>query len=346
MDSNASRRRHQAAIIWILAAVSLLLAAGCLIIGSVDIPADQIWAALTGGEIRRETWRVIIIETRLPMMITAAVAGAALSIAGLLLQTCFDNPLAGPSILGISTGASLGVAVVMLAGGSFLGAGWSQYAGSIAGALTGSAIVMLILLAFARVISSSVMILIIGVLVGYFASSAISLLNFFATQEGVHSYVIWGLGNFSGSSLGRTSVFTLLTLPVIALSMLFVKPLNALLLGARYAESLGIDIASLRRRLLIISGTLTAFITAFCGPIGFIGLIVPHIARIALRTSNHAILLPATALTGTAIGLLCAFISAIPKSGGLIPINAITPIIGVPVIIYVILFRKRLHYFS
>ncbi|MDE6101065.1 MAG: iron ABC transporter permease [Paramuribaculum sp.] len=345
-NTSQTRHRRQISVMWILTISSLLLAAGCLTTGSVDIPLDQIWASLSGGELERETWRVIVLETRLPMLITAAVAGAALSIAGLLLQTCFDNPLAGPSILGISTGASLGVAVVMLAGGSLLGAGWNQYAGSIIGALAGSFAVMLLLLFFARLIHSGVMILIVGVLVGYFASSAISLLNFFATQEGVHSYVIWGLGNFSGSSLGRTSVFASLTLPVIGLSMLFVKPLNALLLGARYAESLGVGIDSLRRRLLIISGVLTAFVTAFCGPIGFIGLIVPHIARIALHTSNHSILLPATALTGAAVGLLCAFISALPSASGLIPINAITPIIGVPVIIYTILFRKRLYYFS
>lgn len=326
--------------------VTLLLAAGCLVAGPVNIPFDQIWAALTGGEMERETWRVIVLETRLPMMITATVAGTALAVAGLLLQTCFDNPLAGPSILGISTGASLGVAIVMLAFGGSLGAGWSQYGSALVGALAGSAAVMALLLAFSRVVRSGVMILIIGVLVGYFASSAISLLNFFATQEGVHSYVIWGLGNFSGSSLGRTSAFALFTLPVVALSMLLIKPLNALLLGTRYAESLGINITALRMQLLLVSGALTAFVTAFCGPIGFIGLIVPHIARIALRTSNHTILLPATALCGAFTGLLCAFLSLLPSSGGIIPINAITPIIGVPVILYIIIGRKRLLYFS
>ena len=338
--------RRPKIIIALTGVATILLAAACLLTGSVNIPAHQVWAALTGGELERETWLVIVLETRLPMMITAAVAGAALSVAGLLLQTCFDNPLAGPSILGISTGASLGVALVMLAFGGTLGAGWGQYASSMAGAIAGSAAVLALLLAFARVVKSGVMILIIGVLVGYFASSAIALLNFFATQEGVHSYVIWGLGNFSGSSLGRTGAFALVTLPVIGLSMLLIKPLNALLLGARYAESLGIDINALRTRLLVISGALTAFVTAFCGPIGFIGLIVPHVARILLRTSNHNTLLPSTALFGSLTGLLCAFISLLPGQGGVIPVNAITPIIGVPVIIYVILFRKRLFYFS
>lgn len=338
--------RHRPLILALIATLTLILAVACLLTGSVKIPAQQIWASLTGGELERETWRVIVLETRLPMMITAAVAGAALSVAGLLLQTCFDNPLAGPSILGISTGASLGVAIVMLAFGGTLGAGWGQYASSLAGAVAGSAVILLLLLVFARAVRSAVMILIIGVLVGYFASSAIALLNFFATQEGVHSYVIWGLGNFSGSSLARTGVFAAVTLPVILISMLLIKPLNAMLLGSRYAESMGIAIGRLRVQLLVVSGALTAFTTAFCGPIGFIGLIVPHIARILLNTSNHNILLPATALTGTATGLLCAFISLLPAQGGVIPVNAITPIIGVPVIIYVILYRKRLHYFS
>ncbi|MCM1348438.1 MAG: iron ABC transporter permease [Firmicutes bacterium] len=337
--------RH-AAVIWTLVAAIIILAAGCLIAGAVKIPLAQIWAALTGGDVEREAWQVIVMQTRLPMMITALVAGAALSVAGLLMQTCFDNPLAGPSILGISTGASLGVAIVMLWFGGTLGAGMGQYASSVAGALAGSAVVMAILLAFSRVVRSSVMILIIGVLVGYFTSSAISLLNFFSTQEGVHSYVIWGLGNFSGTSLGKTMVFALITVPLTLAAMLLIKPLNALLLGARYAESLGINISRLRGWLLVTSGALTAFVTAFCGPIGFIGLIVPHVARMTLRTSNHTILLPATALCGAATGLLCAFLSLLPSQGGVIPINAITPIIGVPVIIYVIVGRKRLLYFS
>lgn len=343
--ANTALRRSR--IVFIALGIStLLLAIACLAIGSVNIPPSQIFSALTGGSVEKETWRIIILETRLPMMITAFVAGAALSVAGLMLQTCFDNPLAGPSILGISTGASLGVAVIMLAFGGSLAAGWGNYGSALAGAMLGAAGVLLLLLLFARLVKSGTMLLIVGVLIGYFASSAISLLNFFATQEGVHSYVIWGLGNFSGSSLERTTAFAGVTLPLIFLSMLFIKPLNALLLGQRYAESLGMNTSAVRRNLIITSGLLTAFVTAFCGPIGFIGLIVPHIARIILNTSDHARLLPATALCGAATGLLCAFISVVPLSSGIMPINAITPIIGVPVIIYVILSRKRLLYFN
>ncbi len=344
MTSGNSRRRTLI-VSWGMAVISLILAAGCLVTGSVDIPLDQIARCLTGGEVEREVWRVIVLQTRLPMTLTALVAGAALSVAGLLLQTCFDNPLAGPSILGISTGSSLGVAIVMLAFGGSIGSGWSTYGSSLAGAIAGAAAVLGLLLAFSRVVRSGMMVLIIGILIGYFASSAIAMLNFFSTQEGVHSYVIWGLGNFSGSSLDRTLAFCAVTLPVIFVSFLLIKPLNALLLGARYAGSLGISISATRRNLMIVSGALTASATAFCGPIGFIGLIVPHIARITLRTSNHSVLLPATALAGAMTGLLCAFISAMPSSG-MIPVNAITPIIGVPVITYIIVCRKKLLYFS
>lgn len=314
---------------------------GCLLVGGVKIPAHAIWGSLMGGEVEKETWRAIVLETRLPMTITASTAGMALAIAGMMLQTCFDNPLAGPSILGISTGASLGVAVVMLAMGGSIGTGWSMYASTLTGAVMGSALVMGILLGFSRILRSGVMFLIAGVLIGYFASSAISLLNFFSTQEGVHSYVIWGLGSFSGSSLSRSWIFALICIPVAIGSVVLIKPLNAMLLGARYAESLGYRTTTVRTWLLAVSGTLTAAATAFCGPIAFVGLVVPHVARMMMGTADHRIILPATALCGCATGLLCAFLSVLPGEGGVIPVNAITPVLGVPVIIYVILKRRR-----
>lgn len=190
------------------------------------------------------------------------------------------------------------------------------------------------------------MLLIVGILVGYLSSSAISLLNFFATQEGVHSYVIWGLGNFYGVTNDNLPWFAGLGLVMIALSLLFIKPLNAMLLGRRYAENLGVRTIAVRNRLLLLSGALTALVTAWCGPIGFIGLVVPHIARLASGTSNHAVLLPATILAGAATGLLCALISVLPSTGGVIPVNAITPVIGVPVIVYIIVRRRKIFYFS
>ena len=332
--------------LWILSALLLILFPACLIIGSVNIPFNEVLNILIGNEATRKTWEIIVLETRLPMACTAMLAGAALSVAGLLLQTTFDNPLAGPSILGVSTGSSLGVAIVMLALGGSIGHSLGSYVSILAGALLGAGIIILPLLAFSSIVKSSIMLLIIGILVSHLASSAISLLNFFSTQEGVHSFVIWGLGNFSGVTFERLPIFASLIIIALGLSLLLVKPLNALLLGARYAENLGVNIRATRNKLLILSGVLTAVVTAFCGPIGFIGLIVPHIARLALKSSNHIILLPATALCGAVIALLCSLISVLPISSGVIPINAITPIIGVPIIIYIILNRKRILYFN
>lgn len=346
MNKSKSTYSRSKITMWALSILLFILFPACLLIGSVNIPLEEAINILIGNEASRDTWEVIILETRLPMACTAMLAGAALAIAGLLLQTTFDNPLAGPSILGVSTGSSLGVAIVMLALGGTIGSTFSSYMSVLIGALLGAGIIILILLAFSSVVKNSIMLLIIGIMVSYLSSSAISLLNFFSTQEGVHSFVIWGLGNFSGVTFERLPIFASLVMTSLFLSFLLVKPLNALLLGARYAENLGVNIRYTRNKLLILSGVLTAIVTAFCGPIGFIGLIVPHIARLALRSSNHIILLPATALCGAVIALLCTLISVIPVSSGVIPINAITPIIGVPIIIYIILNRKRILYFN
>ena len=315
-----------------------------LVYGSIDIPFSEVLNALIGEPVSKHTWETIVVETRLPMALTAALAGAALAVTGLLLQTTFDNPLAGPSILGVSTGSSLGVAVVMLAMGGVVSEALTSYFSILLGAIAGAAVVMMILLFFSSIVKSTAMLLIIGIMVGYLTSSAISLLNFFSTQEGVHSFVIWGMGNFTGVTLDRLPLFSILILVSLGLSFMLVKPLNALLLGARYAENLGVSIKATRNKLLLLSGILTAVVTAFCGPIGFLGLVVPHIARLALRSSNHTVLLPATALAGAVIALLCNLISVLPSS--VIPINAITPIIGVPIIIYVIINRKKILYFN
>ena len=338
-----SRRRHIIACLT-FGLIIVVLFPLLLVIGSVDIPLCDVWGALTGGEVTKETWRTIVVDTRIPAACTAAIAGAALSVAGLLLQTTFDNPLAGPSILGVSTGSSLGVAIVMLAlGGAGSLAGQSAV---LAGALIGAMLIMAVLVIMSSLVRSATMLLIVGILIGYISSSAISLLNFFATQEGVHSYVIWGLGNFYGVSSERLPWFALLALILLAYSLLFIKPLNALLLGTRYAENIGVRTVRVRNQLLLLSGALTALVTAACGPIGFIGLVVPHIARLSLGTSNHTVLLPATILAGAATGLLCALISVLPTRWGVMPINAITPIIGVPVIVYIILRRRKIFYFN
>ena len=336
-------QRRTVAIISFTALIVILFPM-LMIVGSVDIPPSEVWATLTGGEVSREAWRVIVLETRIPSACTAAIASAALSVAGLLLQTTFDNPLAGPSILGVSTGSSLGVAIVMLAiGGAGSLAGQSAV---LAGALAGAMLIMVILVTMSSLVRSATMLLIVGILIGYLSSSAISLLNFFATQEGVHSYVIWGLGNFYGVSTERLPAFAAIAVALLAASLLFIKPLNALLLGQRYAENIGVRTIRVRNRLLLLSGALTALVTAACGPIGFIGLVVPHIARLSTGTSNHAVLLPATILAGAATGLLCALISVLPSQWGVMPVHGITPVIGVPVIVYIILRRRKIFYFN
>lgn len=344
--------RHRFSVVTIfLVALLLALAILNLMIGSVDIPASAIMNMLSGDTSENQIWHIIIFDSRIPMIVTAILAGAALSVCGLLLQTIFNNPLADPSILGISTGASLGVALVMLASSTIFGGVMATsviggYISTLIGALGGALIVLIILLIFSSFVKSAPMLLIIGIMISYLASSAISLLNFFATQEGVHSFVIWGLGNFSGVTSDRMPVFTTLIICSLALSLLMVKPLNALLLGVRYAENLGVNIRRTRNWLLFITGVLTAIVTAFCGPISFLGLIVPHIARMLLNTSNHNTLLPTTILVGAVIALLCTLVSVLPTSIGIIPINAITPIIGVPIIIYLIVNRRKLQYFN
>ena len=332
----------------IIIAMLIMLIVANLLIGSVDIDPLAVWQIVTGRGHENHVWEIIILNTRMPMIATAALSGAALSVSGLLLQTAFNNPLAGPSILGVSTGASFGVAVVMLASGSALWLTQSvgTYMTILIGALAGAALVLIVLLVFSTMVHSSTMLLIIGILVSYLTSSAVSLLNFFATEEGVHSYVIWGLGNFSGVTPSQLPFFAFFIIATLALSTTLVKPLNALLLGTRYAENLGVNTKRTRNSLLIITGILTAGVTAFCGPISFIGLVVPHIARLVLNTSNHNRLLPAAMLTGATVALLCTLISVLPQQVGVIPINAITPIIGVPIIIYIIINRKNIQYFN
>ena len=320
-----------------------------LLFGSVNIPADAVWHILTGNEVEKASWSFIVWESRLPQAITALLCGMALAASGLMLQTTFNNPLADPSILGISSGASLGVALVMLAGAGTITAGvftLSGFLSVIIGAFIGSMLVMGIILFFSTLIKNSIMLLIIGIMIGYITSSAISLLNFFSTAEGVHSYMIWGMGNFGGVSLQQLPFFSLVTAAGLLITILLIKPLNALLLGTRYAENLGINIRRTRNLLLVATGLLTATTTAFCGPISFIGLAVPHIARLMLGTSNHNSLLPVTMLTGGAIALLCNFICILPGEAGIIPLNAVTPVIGAPIIIYVIVNQRKIQYFN
>lgn len=325
------------------------LTAANLLIGSVHIPADAVWDILCGNEVEKASWTFIVRESRFPQAITALLCGAALSASGLMLQTVFNNPLADSSILGISSGSSVGVALVMLAGGGSIAAGTFTLSGFVTvmlGAFAGAIAVMGIILFLSTLIKNNIMLLIAGIMIGYIASSLISLLNFFASKEGVHSFMIWGLGNFGGVSLSQLPAFALLTLIGLSIAILLIKPLNALLLGPRYAENLGINIRRIRNLLLLATGLLTAVTTAFCGPVSFIGLAVPHLARLLLSTSNHNRLMPVTMLTGSALALLCNLLCILPGSWGIIPLNAVTPILGAPVIIYVIINQRKIQYFN
>ncbi len=341
--------KHTLVVLGLVFVIAALVVAN-LLIGAVSIPFHGVMSVLSGGEVEREAWRVIIMESRIPMIATAALTGAALAVSGLLLQTTFNNPLADPSILGVSTGASLGVAVVMLMFGGALGEVFGSvvgnYVGVLLGALIGAFSILFILIVCSAVVRSATMLLIVGILFSYLASSAISLLNFFSTQQGVQAFVVWGLGNFNGVGTERLPIFSAIIIVALVATFLMIKPLNALLLGVTYAENLGINIKRTRNRLLLITGVLTAIATAFCGPIGFIGLVVPHMARLLLKRSNHNILLPVTILMGVVIALVCTLLSVLPVTVGIIPINAITPIIGVPVILYVIFNRRRIQYFN
>ncbi len=328
----------------------VLLFAANVFLGSARIPFRAVLGILAGEEGEKTAWMYIVWQTRFPQAVTALFAGASLAVAGLMLQTVFANPLAGPSILGIDSGASLGVALVMLlcggtVGGITVGLTFSGYVAVVVGAFAGAALILGLIIFFSTLIRSNVMLLIIGMMMGYIASSAISLLNFFATAEGVFSYTMWGMGDFSGVSAGQLPFFCGILSVGLLLALLLMKPLNALLLGERYAGNLGINVRRVRVVLLISTGLLTAVTTAFCGPIAFIGLAVPHIARLLLGTSNHNFLLPVTMLCGAVIALLCNLISVLPGSAGVIPLNAITPVLGAPVIIYVIVNQRKIQYF-
>lgn len=311
-----------------------------IIYGAVKIPINSIIDIFSGNDEVNESWKYIILQTRLPQALTAILCGGALAVSGLLLQTAFCNPLAGPSIFGINSGASLGVAFVMLLFGGSITAGAVSVTGFLAvliAAFVGAVAVMAVLLFFSNLVNNNVMLLITGIMIGYISSSAISLLNFFATEEGVHSYMIWGLGNFGGVSMAQMPLFAAVTIVGLICALLLIKPLNAVLLGEQYAENLGINAIKLRNCLLLVTGLLTAVTTAYCGPIAFIGLAVPHIARMLLKTDNHRYLIPGTILSGAAISLLCNIICVLPGDNGIIPLNAVTPIMGAPVIIYVII---------
>ena len=331
-------------IAYALAALVLfLLFAANLFYGSIDIPAKEVLSIVTGGECQRDVWRVVVLETRLPQALTALLAGASISVAGLFLQTLFRNPLAGPEVLGVNSGAGLGVALVMLLAGGMSSFGLGGYFAVLGGAFVGALLVIMIILLLATLLRNNMFLLIAGVAVSYMTSSAITLLNYFSTAEGVHSYMVWGMGSFGGVAMQQMPFFASVSLLLLFVSLVMAKPLNAMLLGDSYAVNLGVNVKAMRAMALSVTGLLTAVVTAFCGPVSFIGLAVPHIARISMRSNNHRHLVPATIMLGGAVALLCNIVCQLPGESGLLPLGAITPLIGAPVIIYVVVKNRGLN---
>ena len=326
-----------------------LLFCGSLLVGSVQIPAGTVIEILLGKTDSRVAWQNIILQSRLPQAITALLSGSALAVSGLMLQTLFRNPLAGPSILGISDGANLGVAIVMLYLGGSIGGGVYTIGGSIAvvlAALIGAIAVLLLIIYFSGKLKNTIMVLIIGIMIGYLASSGIAVLNYISSADSVRSFVMWGMGSFSGVSSAQIPLYAGIISAGLLFAVLLIKPLNAMLLGERYAANLGVHVKRTRVMILLCTGLLTATVTAFCGPVSFIGLAVPHVARLLLGTSNHKWLVPVTILSGAAIALICNLFTTIPLGVGVLPLNAVTPILGAPVIIYILVNRKNIHYFN
>ncbi len=316
-----------------------------LVLGSVHIPLRAVWNIVCGSVEEPVVWQNIVWKSRIPQSLTALVAGAGLSVSGLQMQTVFRNPLAGPSVLGISSGASLGVASVILLSGSIGGVALSKlgYIGEIAltiAATAGALSVMTLIVFVSQKVKGSVTLLIIGVMIGYVANAIIGVFKYFSVEEDIRAYVIWGLGSFARVSGNQMTLFICIMAVLLPLSFLLIKTLNLLLLGDGYAKNLGLNIKWARLYVISCSGILTAIVTAYCGPVIFLGLAVPHLCRGLLRTSDHRVLMPAAVLTGSSLALLCNLIARMPGFEGALPVNSITALIGAPIVVYV-LFSKR-----
>ncbi len=312
-------------------------------LGSITIPFKEVYTSLTGGHASKSTWEYIIINYRLPKAITAVLVGMGLSISGLLMQTLFRNPLAGPYVLGLSSGASLGVAFVILGAGvlpSFLsGIVLSPYGIVLASTLGSTSVLLLVLLVSQR-LRDTMAILIVGLMFGSFTSSVVGVLTYFSSAEQLQKFTFWSLGNLGNLSWTSILILTICVLFGLFLSLLSIKPLNALLLGENYAKSMGLNFNRARLVIIIATGILAGSITAYAGPIAFVGLAVPHIAKLVFQTSNHTVLFWSTLLFGAGIMLICDMVSQMPGMEITLPINAITSILGAPVVIW-LLVRKR-----
>jgi len=314
-------------------------------LGSVDIPLKSVFESLWSQNAEKESWNYIILNYRLPKALTAILVGCGLAISGLLMQTLFRNPLAGPYVLGISSGASLGVATLILGssilGGSLSVLGQSQLLISIAASL-GSFLVLSAVMIVSKQVKNTMSILIIGLMFSSITSAIISILAYFSSAENLQQYMFWGFGSLGNLTWNELAVF--LTVFILASTMILpvIKPLNSLLLGENYAKSIGINIQRTKNLILIATSLFTGVITAFAGPIAFIGLAAPHITKLILNTSNHKLLLPASALLGANIMLISDTIAQMPNTQYTLPINAITTIFGAPIVIWLLVRKKKM----
>ena len=316
-----------------------------LFVGSVTVPVDDIFKVLLDDN-PDKTLSVIIYNYRLPQALTALLAGAALAVAGLLMQTLFRNPLADPSMLGISSGASLGVGIVILLTGAISGTavssfGWWSTIGVSLAAFIGAVLVLFVMLAFSSRMKNMTTLIIIGLMIAYLAGSITDILKFFSLKEDIHAFVIWGMGSFSGVGTSKMPIFAISIIIGLVVTFFLSKNLNILLLGEMYAENLGLNIRKNSVIIILVSGYLTAIVTAYCGPIAFVGLAMPHIARFLFKSSDHRLLIPATMLIGMDMALVCNLIARMPGFDGNLPVNAVTAFIGAPVVISVILKSRK-----
>ncbi|TLX70835.1 iron ABC transporter permease [Labilibacter sediminis] len=346
MQGDEAKGRKKLAYM-VLTIVLLLVFLANISLGSVYIPFSEIIKWMVGIELENEIWRNILLKSRLPQAITALLAGAGLAAGGLQMQTLFRNPLAGPSILGISSGAGLGVAIVVLLFGAIGGKAISHLGmfaslTIVMAAFIGSVFVLLMVLFLARKLKNNAMLLIVGIMVGYASSAIVGLLQFISSKDDIQAFVIWGLGSFNNVSWDKLSIFVPLVLVGLAGSLFLIKPLNVLLLGENYAANLGLNIKRSRLSILVVTGLLTATVTAFCGPIAFLGLAVPHLSKGVFKTADHSVLVPAVIIFGAVLALVCNVIARLPGFDGALPINSITSLIGAPIVVSVILKRRRL----
>lgn len=328
-------QRNTAKLIWLVIIV-LLLVVFDLSVGTIHVPIPDMWRILISNVQGEPLWGIIIMEIRLPKMLTAVLAGSALPVAGLFMQTYFRNPVAGPDILGVSAGSSLCVAFVMLSGLSISAATFGGTIPIILAAITGAAAVLLVILLVSTRIRDTMTLLIFGIMFGMAISAIVGVLQYYSERGALKLFMLWTFGSLNGVTLDQFRWFAPVILICLTGAMFLSGKLNLLLLGENYAKSSGLNVRQTRNVIIILTAVITGIITAFCGPIAFIGIAVPHLARMIFKTNDHRMLLPASMLLGACILLICDMLTQIPGEAGILPLNAITAFMGAPFVIFII----------